>query len=85
MKILFKWYVILLIVICGQLGFSSCGAHKYHRYSNLLKHRKSAIVHRYRSAAHKKINKKAIPINRNYIIKNKPNTSGVILGGKRRK
>ncbi len=83
MKYLKKWYIILLAVIITEIAFDSCNRH--YRYKRMIKRRRSAIAKRYHSPYQKKLKKNIIPINKNYIIKNKRNVSGVPGYGNRRK
>jgi hypothetical protein len=70
-----KWLYILLAVIVAEVAFDSCSRH--YRYKKMIKRRRSAISHRYHSPYQKKLKKNIIPINKNYIIRNKRNTTGV--------
>lgn len=84
MRYLKKWYVILLAVIIAEITFDSCSRH--YRYKKMIKRRRGAIAKRYHSSYYmKKIRKNIIPINKNYIIKNKRNTRGVPMGGAKRR
>ena len=67
MRYLKKWYILLLILFITLSSLPSCS--RNYRYKRMLKKRKSASSKRYKSAYHRKIKKKTIPINRNYIIK----------------
>ena len=67
MRYLKKWYLLLLILYITLSLLSSCS--RNYRYKRMLKKRKSASSKRYKSSYTKKMRKKTIPINRNYIIK----------------
>lgn len=75
MRLLKKWYVILLVLFVVQISMESCA--KHYRYKRMIKRRRSAVSHRYHTPYQKKLKRNTIPINRNYIIKNKRNTRGV--------
>jgi hypothetical protein len=79
-RLLSKWYVILLLLFVVQIASESCARH--YRYKKMIKRRRVAVSHRYHSVYHKKIKRNTIPINRNYIIKNKRNTRGVPSGAR---
>lgn len=83
MRFLKKWYVILLAVFIAEIAFDSCNRH--YRYKRMIKRRRTAIAKRYQSPYLRKIRKNVIPINKNYIIKNKRNTSGVPMGNQQRR
>ena len=68
------WLLILLTVFVAEVAFNSCSRH--YRYKKMIKRRHSAIKSRYHSPYQKKLKKNVIPINKNYIIKNKRNTTG---------
>ncbi len=74
-RFLSKWYVVILLLFVVQIANESCSRH--YRYKKMIKRRRVAVMHRYRSPYHHKIRRNTIPINRNYIIKNKRNTRGV--------
>ena len=80
LRLLKKWYVIVLILFVVQLSAESCSRH--YRYKRMIKRRRGAVSHRYRTPYQKKIRRNTIPINRNYIIKNKRNTRGVPSGAR---
>ncbi|MEI6124197.1 MAG: hypothetical protein WCQ95_11290 [Bacteroidota bacterium] len=69
-----KWIFILLAVIVVEVAFESCSRH--YRYKKMIKRRRGSIAMRYKSPYQKKLNKTTIPINQNYIIRNKRNTTG---------
>lgn len=83
MKYLKKWYIILVAVFIAEIAFDSCNRH--YRYKRMIKRRRTAMVKRYHSPYQKKLKKNIIPINKNYIIKNKRNTRGVPGYGNKRK
>jgi len=72
MRYLKKWYILLLIFYIALNIFASCSrSYKANRkYKKMLKRRKTASVKRYKSPHQRKIAKKTIPINKNYVIKN---------------
>jgi hypothetical protein len=78
-----KWCFILLAIIVAEVSFDSCSRH--YRYKKMIKRRRTAISHRYHSSYQKKLKKGVIPINKNYIIKNKRNTTGVPNTGHHRR
>lgn len=78
MRLLKKWYVIVLVLFVVQIGMDSCSRH--YRYKRMIKRRRGAVSHRYHSPYQQRLKKSTIPINRNYIIKNKRNTHGVPTG-----
>jgi hypothetical protein len=80
LRLLGKWYVIILLLFVVQLSAESCSRH--YRYKRMIKRRRFAVMHRYKSPYFKKIKRNTIPINRNYIIKNKRNTRGVPSGAR---
>ncbi|MCK9611488.1 MAG: hypothetical protein PHR81_09675 [Bacteroidales bacterium] len=82
MRYLKKWYVILLAVFIVEIAFESCTRH--YRYKRMIKRRRTAISKRYHSPYQKKLKKNIIPINKNYIIKNKQNRRGVPTASKRK-
>ena len=61
-----KWFILLLIVLF-IIPTESCSVH--HRYKKMLKRRQKVSMKRYRSPYQRKIKRRAIPINKNYIIK----------------
>lgn len=76
-----KWCLILLAVFVAEVAFDSCSRH--YRYKKMIKRRRSSITIRYQSPYQKKLNKNIIPINKNYIIRNKRNTTGAPNSGKK--
>ncbi len=70
-----KWFIILLAVVITGVAFDSCSRH--YRYKKMIKRRRASIAIRYHSPYQKKLKKNVIPINKNYIIHNKRNTTGV--------
>jgi hypothetical protein len=68
------WLFILLTVFIAEVAFNSCS--KHYRYKKMIKRRHSAIKSHYHSPYQKKLKKNVIPINKNYIIRNKRNTAG---------
>ncbi|MEI6765237.1 MAG: hypothetical protein WCM76_06310 [Bacteroidota bacterium] len=83
MRYLKKWYVVVLIVFVTTLALESCSRH--YRYKKMIKRRRSAVAKRYHSPWQKKIKRNTIPINQNFIIKNKRNTRGVPTAARRTK
>jgi hypothetical protein len=77
-----KWYLIILLAFVTEIVMDSCS--RVYRYKKMIKRRKSAISKRYTSPYQKKLKRNIIPINQNYIIKNKRNTRGVPMSGRRR-
>ena len=67
MRYLKKFFLMFLILYIALSLLSSCS--RNYRYKKMLKRRKSSSAKRYKSSYQKKIRKKTIPINRNYIIK----------------
>ena len=82
MRYIKKWYILLLIVFLSQVLFESCSRH--YRYKRMIKRRRSAVSKRYITPYQKKIKRNTIPINKNYIIKNKRNTRGVPSAARRK-
>ena len=78
-----KWYIIVLLAIVTEISLDSCSRHS--RYKRMIKRRRTAISNRYSSPYQRKVKRNTIPINTNYIIKNKRNTRGVPMGGQRRR
>ncbi|HNW98987.1 MAG TPA: hypothetical protein PKK00_11315 [Bacteroidales bacterium] len=64
-----KWLIVLFAGIMMLTTFSSCN--KHHRFKRMLKHRRSVNVHRHHSPYQRRIKRKTMPINKNYIIKNR--------------
>jgi hypothetical protein len=77
-----KWYLIILLAFVTEIVMESCSRH--YRYKKMIKRRRTAIAKRYTSPYQKKLKRNIIPINQNYIIKNKRNSHGVPMGGRRR-
>ena len=75
MRYLRKWYVIILLVFVVEIAFESCSVHS--RYKKMIKRRRSAVSYKHQSPYQKKLRKNVLPINKNYIIRNKRNTQGV--------
>lgn len=69
MKRFFKWYIVVLLVIAGTATFESCGPAQYRTYKKYVKRKSSAMG--YRSNYQKKLRRNTMPINRNYIIRNR--------------
>lgn len=64
-----KWFIVLVAGIVLATAFESC--HRHRRFKRMLKHRRSVNVHRYHSPYQRKLKRKIVPINKNYIIKNR--------------
>ena len=64
-----KWLIILLVSVVTLTAFDSCGGHRRHK--RIMKHRKSVNSRRYKSPYQRRFKRKTIPINKNFIIKNK--------------
>ena len=64
-----KWHTILLICVITIITLGSCN--KHHRFKSMLKHRRSITVKRYHSPYQRRLGRKTVPINKNFIIKNK--------------
>ncbi len=65
-----KKNVILMLVFIFVAGLLiSCGTSQYRNYKKVVKHRTSQYG--YRSNYQKKLKRNTMPVNRNYIIKNK--------------
>ncbi len=64
-----RWFIILIISVFIITAFESCNKHA--RFKRMLKHRRSVTVKRHSSASQRRFKRKTIPINKNYIIKNR--------------
>lgn len=64
-----KWFIVLVAGLMFLTTFDSC-AHR-HRFKRMLKHRRSVTVHRFHSPYQRRFKRKTVPINKNYIIKNR--------------
>ena len=62
-----KWYIIFLVCVITLTAFESCNRHQ--RFKKMLKHRRSMSGLRYHSNYQRRLKRKTIPINKNYIIK----------------
>lgn len=72
MKKLTKTYVIVLLSALLMGFLTSCGPSQYYSYRSYVKHRGSSYSGvAYRSSYQKKLKHNSIPINKNYIIRNK--------------
>jgi len=69
MKFAKKWYIIFLVCVITITVFDSCN--KHHRFKRMLKHRRSITVSRHHSPYQRRFSRKTVPINKNYIIKNR--------------
>ncbi len=73
-----KWFVILLAILFSIAGLESCSKYAKERkkHKRILKHRRQTNIKRYHSPHQRQLKKHVIPINKNYIIRNKrKNTS----------
>jgi len=64
--------LILLIVFIGALALSSCSSSQFRNYKRYVKRKNTALG--YKSHYQKKLKHNTMPINRNFIIRNR-NTS----------
>jgi len=69
MKRLFNKYSLLVLVFIGALALSSCSSSQFRNYKRYVKRKNTALG--YRSHYQKKLKRNTMPINRNYIIRNK--------------
>lgn len=69
MKRFFSKYMLLLIVFVGTMAVSSCNSSQFKNYKRYVKRKNSALG--YKSHYQKKLKRNTMPINRNYIIRNK--------------
>jgi len=66
----YAFWVVLFIFVSGML--ISCAPPQYRHYKKMVKRRTS--YYGYKSSYQKKLKKNTLPVNRNYIIKNKRTT-----------
>lgn len=66
-----KWSAILLITIFATASFESCSNH--YRFKKVVRKRRTGMIKRsgHHYSRFKKVKRNTIPINKNYIIKNK--------------
>jgi hypothetical protein len=69
MKRVFNKYSLLVLVFIGALALSSCSSSQFRNYKRYVKRKNTALG--YRSHYQKKLKRNTMPINRNYIIRNK--------------
>ncbi len=69
MKRGFSRYLFLLVVFVASLALSSCSQSQFRNYKRYVKRKNTAMG--YRSHYQKKLKRNTMPINRNYIIRNK--------------
>lgn len=67
MRYYLKWYLMLLFFYAGLNFLASCSPN--YRYRRMLKRRKAATVQRHKSTHQRKIRRRTIPINKNYVIR----------------
>lgn len=78
MKHISKWIIIIIIsafAIGSLTTLNSCRYSTYKNYHKIQKQRRIARTMRYQSSYQKKFKRSAVPIHRNYIIKNARRTS----------
>ena len=62
----------MLIFLACEVTFDSCSRH--HRYKRMIKRRRTTMIKKsHRSPYQRKLRRKSIPINSNYVIKNRNN------------
>lgn len=72
LKYLKKWYVLVLLVMLAQPILESCSKHR--RFKRMIKRRRSVMIkQKHRSPYQRQLKRKSVPINSNYVIKNKRN------------
>ncbi len=64
-----RWFIILVIAVVTLTAFDSCRGHRRHK--RIMKHRRASNARHYKSPYQRKFKRKTIPINKNFIIKNK--------------
>ncbi|HPF00428.1 MAG TPA: hypothetical protein PKY63_07165 [Bacteroidales bacterium] len=69
MKRFFSKYMLLLIVFVATMAMSSCSSSQFKNYKRYVKRKNSALG--YKSHYQKRLKRNTMPINRNYIIRNK--------------
>lgn len=69
LRLLGKWYVIILLLFFVQLTFESCSRH--YRQKRMIKRRKTSTIKRHQSTYQRKVKRRTLPINKNYLIKHK--------------
>lgn len=69
MKRHFNKYLLLLVVFVGMLVASSCTSSQFRNYKRYVKRKNTALG--YKSHYQKKLKRNTMPINRNYIIRNR--------------
>ncbi|MBN2728369.1 MAG: hypothetical protein JXR53_04015 [Bacteroidales bacterium] len=62
-------YIFILIAALGIGTLASCGSSQYNTYKRYVKRKNTNMG--YRSNYQKKLKRNTMPINRNYIIRNK--------------
>ena len=69
MKKIIRIYIFVLLTAFGIGTITSCGPSQYKNYKRYVKRKNTALG--YRSNYQKKLKRNTMPINRNYIIRNK--------------
>lgn len=69
MKRTFSRYLLLIMVFVGAIALSSCSSSQFRNYKRYVKRKNTALG--YRSHYQKKLKRTTMPINKNYIIRNK--------------
>lgn len=70
MKYLRKWYILLILAFMVECFAGSCRSHS--RYHQMLKHRSHSAAYGYKSHYTHKVRRHIQPINKNFIIRNRP-------------
>jgi hypothetical protein len=69
MKRTFNRYLLLIVVFVGAIALSSCSSSQFRNYKRYVKRKNTALG--YHSNYQKKLKRTTMPINKNYIIRNK--------------